>query len=1150
MAENLINNIFTELEFYFEPLHQNGDFEQIVRFFERIGWDLGSILGEDNAKFLEEINTLIELIPEIKAIVDDPPDSFEEILEALDTSVQLFQVSKRLLSGETMPNLDTFPQLDGFLEDVLNKLTVLYIGRRAPVLYSTLLLTTIIAEEKFEPVEVEGRLVKRVSQFPKIDFSRLGPFLSRSKDIFKEEYWPEGLTDLDRVNEVALRIFPRIGYLLTDLNLDIFMGRGISPFDETDEEEKRMAGYLTTVFNYLDADSGADAELGMSVGLVPQDEGGPGVYMVPFGSLEVVFDFTEWLLTFALNGGIEGIKLTIDGFELDSGIGTSFVDLKLDLSKKAEDGAPAAVIGSTTGTRFELGQVNFGAEMLLNNAGQEYTLFGQLKESKLIVALGQGDSFLSSLANDFIIDFDFLLGWSNVRGVFVGGRIGLELNLPIHITAGPIEIIGLRIAINPEGKVLPIEASSTFKADLGPFRATVQNVGLQFNFDFEAPERNIGIADLSLGFKPPNGIGLVLDAGAIKGGGYVYFDPKKGEYAGVAELTIKKTISLKAIGIINTKLPDGRPGFAFLLIISAEFSPIQLGFGFTLNGVGGLIGINRGMFIDALVEGVRTNSIDSIMFPNDPVANAPQIIADMNAFFPIEQGRYTFGLMGIIGWGTPTLIKIELGLIIQVPDPIIFAILGVAKLALPTEKKPILKLQVNFLGIIHFEERYMFFFASLFGSKLLTFTLEGDMYFSVDWGNNPNFVFSVGGFHPDYTPPKFRGGITKLNRITINLLGKDNPRLILSGYFAVTSNTVQFGAKVDFQYKVWKVRVIGYLYFDALFQFSPFYFKISIGAGLAVMKGRRELFGIHLKGSLEGPTPWRIKGKASFRILFVKIKIRINKTFGKKQNTVLPPVAIRPLLLEPLKDLRNWQAELPAEGSLLVSLRSLVEEGQEAPLIAHPFGMLAVSQNKMPLNINLDKVGNNRPSDFKSFRLKIKDSAAPSKVTDFFAPAQYVEMKNEEKLSRKSFEKFTSGIRAMGDNGFASFDYIEKGYEYERCIIDSRLEAALEDEAENKRHGEEEGNFDCFVNGGAVAKSSLGRENNSKLKIGTEKKIEIGEESFVIVRTQDLLPLQKAGSNIRFSTQTEAHQKLKRITEKHPNLKGKIKVLSEFEVGV
>ena len=47
-------------------------------------------------------------------------------------------------------------------------------------------------------------------------------------------------------------------------------------------------------------------------------------------------------------------------------------------------------------------------------------------------------------------------------------------------------------------------------------------------------------------------------------------------------------------------MPDGSPGFSLLVIITAEFGAgIQLGFGFTLLGVGGLLGLNRTMRLDA-----------------------------------------------------------------------------------------------------------------------------------------------------------------------------------------------------------------------------------------------------------------------------------------------------------------------------------------------------------------------------------------------------------------------------------------------------------------------------------------------------------------------------------------------------------------------
>ena len=59
-----------------------------------------------------------------------------------------------------------------------------------------------------------------------------------------------------------------------------------------------------------------------------------------------------------------------------------------------------------------------------------------------------------------------------------------------------------------------------------------------------------------------------------------------------------ETIAVKAIGLLTRRIPDGSKSFALVVIMSAQdFVPIQLGFGFTLMGIGGVLGVidcNRG----------------------------------------------------------------------------------------------------------------------------------------------------------------------------------------------------------------------------------------------------------------------------------------------------------------------------------------------------------------------------------------------------------------------------------------------------------------------------------------------------------------------------------------------------------------------------
>jgi hypothetical protein len=71
----------------------------------------------------------------------------------------------------------------------------------------------------------------------------------------------------------------------------------------------------------------------------------------------------------------------------------------------------------------------------------------------------------------------------------------------------------------------------------------------------------------------------------------------------VLELSIADVVTVKVIGVLDTILPDGSPGYSLLFIITFDLPPIQLGFGFTLNGVGGLGGVNRTMVISALQAG-------------------------------------------------------------------------------------------------------------------------------------------------------------------------------------------------------------------------------------------------------------------------------------------------------------------------------------------------------------------------------------------------------------------------------------------------------------------------------------------------------------------------------------------------------------------
>ena len=118
-------------------------------------------------------------------------------------------------------------------------------------------------------------------------------------------------------------------------------------------------------------------------------------------------------------------------------------------------------------------------------------------------------------------------------------------------------------------------------------------MGFEVLLSFPETGGNLGSIDFSLGFKPPSGLGLSVDGGGFKGGGFLGFEPEQQSYSGMLGLEYQDQFTLKAFGLLTTRLPNGQIGFSLLIVISSEFTPIQLGFGFKLSGVGGLLGLNR-----------------------------------------------------------------------------------------------------------------------------------------------------------------------------------------------------------------------------------------------------------------------------------------------------------------------------------------------------------------------------------------------------------------------------------------------------------------------------------------------------------------------------------------------------------------------------
>ncbi len=683
-----------------------------------------------------------------------------------------------------------------------------------------------------------------------------------------------------------------------------------------------------------------------------------------------------------------------------------------------------------------------------NEAKASFGIEAGIDGGKVLISSEGSDGFLANLLSGIELDtdFDIAVGWNSENGFYFTGSSTLSIQLPLHVNLGPVELDALTLDIGFADGGFPIEFSTNIKAALGPLQVAIERMGVSATITpVSGFSGNLGMVDMETGFKPPNGLGLSIDAGAVKGGGYLYFDFDREEYAGALELVFSEWIALKAIGIVTTKMPDGSKGFSLLVIISVEFgSGIQLGFGFTLLGVGGLLGLNRTVKIEPLAQGIRTGSVENIMFPQDIVANAPRIISDLKTFFPVQQDQFLVGPMAKIGYGTPTLISLSLGVIIEFPT-VSITILGVLKAILPDEDAAVLKLQVNFIGRIEPSNQLLWFYAELFDSRILFITIEGGMGLLVNWGDQANFVLSIGGFHPRYTPPPLP--FPAPPRLAISILNESYARVRIEGYFAVTSNTVQFGARVEVYFGVSAFNIDGHFGFDALFQFDPFYFIFELSMSLSVKLFGVGLFSVGFSGLLEGPTPWHIKGKGKISLLFFKISVPFEETWGDSNQTELPPIEILPLIEREFEALTNWEAVLPSSNTILVTLRKLGEPTEETgttTLVLHPVGKLKINQRKMPINLELDKLGNQKPSDVNKLSVSAEitggDALSTSLVQEKFASGEFRNLDESSKLSSPGFELYDSGLEVKPEGEqLKTSRAVKRIIRYETIIIDNNF---------------------------------------------------------------------------------------------------------------
>jgi hypothetical protein len=593
--------------------------------------------------------------------------------------------------------------------------------------------------------------------------------------------------------------------------------------------------------------------------------------------------------------------------------------------------------------------------------------------------------------------------WNGAITEWDNARDKLVAELRAYLLDGLPEIPGLSDLVDQAGWGGPDGLHGD--VDLGPLHLSIASTALTV----QPPPGIPGLQPVVLGPFKPNSIAASIqppfggDTASLPGGGSVIRLPSGNGFGGTLQLPLGP-VNIDAAALLE-QLPDGTPSFLAVLGI-AFIPPIELSFGFSLDRVGGLVGVNRTVDTDALAAAVRTGSAGNILFAVAPPVSPAAVAGDLEQYFPAHAGRSLVGPTLRLSWlsfGPPgSLVSLDVGVIVEIPTGKV-TILGVAKVAIP-DLEALLQLRLDILGIIDPVQSLVSIDASLVDSHALgMFVIYGDGGLRLSWGSQQYVVVTVGGFYPGFNPEPAH--LPALRRIG---MAPDLPIPIpgfsfrAEGYLAITTNTVQLGARIQLDFAA-GLTAHGFLQVDALVQFRPFYFIANCSAGFDVGAFGCTFAGVRLDGTIGGPGPMTIRGRLTIETFLFDISWDETFTIGSgPSDTTSTQTSLLDALFTELTKQGNLHPVSMSDPAVILKPRALHGDLAAVP----PAGALAWSQRRAPLGLLIERIDGQPLGSSQGVTL----TTAGDAITDKFSPGSYCTLTDSEALTRGPFDVLQAGV--------------------------------------------------------------------------------------------------------------------------------------------
>ena len=560
------------------------------------------------------------------------------------------------------------------------------------------------------------------------------------------------------------------------------------------------------------------------------------------------------------------------------------------------------------------------------------------------------------------------------------GAPATQVMIPIQRALGPLQCQSLGIGwVQQSGRPSDDMLSLLFSGSISLAGLSVDLVGLSLGMPVTGPT-DFSRYDLDL-----DGLGVLLSAGEVElSAALVKVPPDPAatpprsytQYDGEALLQAG-TFAIAAVGsYAYVPGASGQPGYASLFIFGMLDADLGGPAFFYVTGLAAGFGYNRALILpdqnsvttyplvaaasDPAQLGAQKQASGGWKMPDPATA-----LALLDQYAPPQRGEYW--LAAGVRFTSFDLINSTALLVVAFGHELEIALLGLSWFSLPPPvapgaSAPSLQYAYAELGmeVKLLPSEGLFSATAILTSNSFVIDpackLTGGFAFYVWFGDNPHageFVLTLGGYHPDFTPPSYYPTVPRLG---FSWPMPGNVTISGDAYFALTASAVMAGAGLQVLYSQGSLRAWFTAQMDALVEWAPFHYLVAIDISLGASYRAHLVFvTVTLKVELGASlTLWGPKMGGKVHITWYVISFTVS--FGASPATA-------PLPLDWANDDGTGFAQ-----TLLPHTAPAAPSALAASGAAQPAGIYTITANSGLLSTFADANGNSiwivRPATF------------------------------------------------------------------------------------------------------------------------------------------------------------------------------------------